>query len=181
MHQSSANVGVATADLFPAVSISGAAGSAASALAGLGGSHGRFWSDGADVSVPLFQGGTLWYTRRAAQHAYEASLQEYRQVVLLALDQVADSLRALDHDAQAVSASARAAAAAQLSRELAQTNYQAGVADYLAVLVALRGEYSAQLAYAQAVAQRLQDAVVLFVALGGDWSAVPRGVVEGKG
>ncbi len=179
LHQSSANIGVATADLFPTVTLTKSLGSASGGLSGLGDSVGRFWSVGGDASMPIFAGGALWYTRRAAQEAYQASLQEYRAVVLAGLDQVASSLRALDLDSQALAAANRSVTAANASRQLAEAAYQAGVSDYLAVLVAVRGEQTAQLFYLQSVAQRLQDAVALFVALGGDWKAAPRDRVEG--
>ena len=179
LHEASATVGVATASLFPAISLSGELGSAANRWAGLPSPQGKFWSGGVDVSQPVFQGGTLWYTRRAALDA-QASLQNYRGVVLQAFDQVAESLRALEHDGEAVAANAEADRAAREAFELAQTNYEAGTADYLAVLIALQQSQAARLGYIQAKAQRMQDTVALLVALGGDWAAQPRQVIEGQ-
>ena len=179
MHQSSANIGVATANMFPTITLMGSMGSASGELARLGTSDGHFWSGSGDVSVPLMQGGALWYTRRAAVEAYQASVQDYRRTVLQALDQVAETLRALDHDAEVVAAAESALGASDVSLRLAEANYSSGISDYLSVLVALRALETSRLGHAQAYAQQLQDAVALFVALGGDWSTAPVTVVEG--
>ncbi|HVN30127.1 MAG TPA: TolC family protein, partial [Candidatus Binataceae bacterium] len=88
--------------------------------------------------------------------------------------QVADTLDALRHDAQTVAAEARALAAAGESLRLINANYQAGTVDYLQVLIADDQYQQAQLAYVQAVGQRLQDTAALFVALGGGWWNAPQ-------
>ena len=179
LHQSSANIGVATAELFPSVSLSANMGRATNALSDLSPPQGRFWGAGAELSAPVFQGGTLWYTRRAAVEAYQASLLDYRSVVLQGFEQVADTLRALGYDSEAAAANGQAVRAADESLQLVQANYAAGVTDYVAVLSAVRTARSARLSFVQTSAQRLQDVAALLVALGGDWSAAPRAVVEG--
>jgi len=83
----------------------------------------------------------------------------------------------LEHDAETVQASADAATAAQTALTLTQANYQAGVADYLAVLTATQQYQAARLSYLQASAQRLQDTVALYVALGGGWWNAAKPVV----
>jgi NodT family efflux transporter outer membrane factor (OMF) lipoprotein len=169
LHVASAEIGVATANMLPSITLSGALGSEATRLGNLGAEAGHVWSAGGDISVPVFQGGSLWYTRQAAVDAYKASFADYRQTVLTAFEQVADTLRALEHDAESVRASAAAAQAAEESLALTQANYQSGIADYLAVLTATQQVQSARLGYLQASAQRLQDTVALYVALGGGW------------
>lgn len=171
LHQASANVGIATADMFPSIILSGSLGSATNALATLTPAQGRFWSGGADVSIPVFQGGTLFFQRKAAQEAYRASAASYRQVVLVGLQQVADSLAVLDADATAVNAQAQAEHAASESLQIGQANCAAGLADYSTFLTAVRSDRTARLATLQAQAQQLQDVVALYVALGGDWQS----------
>jgi ABC-type glutathione transport system ATPase component len=101
--------------------------------------------------------------------AYQGAFANYRQTVLGGLVQVADTLRALEHDAEAVEAQSRAVETAQQALHLIQVNYEAGTANYLQVLIADSQYQQAKLGYLQAVAQRFQDTVALFVALGGGW------------
>jgi outer membrane protein TolC len=89
--------------------------------------------------------------------------------VLGAFEQVADSLKALEHDAEALQAQVEAQRATGEAVNLLQVNYRTGMAAYLDVLTADVQFHEATIAYLQAVAQRLQDTVVLFVALGGGW------------
>jgi NodT family efflux transporter outer membrane factor (OMF) lipoprotein len=175
MHTASANVGVATAAMFPSITLSGAYGQTGTEITRLFGTAGNIWNLGATVAQPLLRGGTLWFQRRAAMEAYQASLTDYRQVVVSAFQQVADTLRAVEHDAEALQAQAASLAAAAQARQLVKANYQAGLANYLQVLTA-DGQYQqARLGYIQAQALRLQDTAALFVALGGGWwQAEPR-------
>lgn len=177
LHAASAQIGVATADMLPSITLSGGIGAEATQLANLNTAAGRIWNAGGAISVPVFHGGTLWYTRKAAVDAYQASLADYRQTVLTAFEQVADTLRALEHDAETVQAAADAAGAARTALALMQANYQAGIADFLAVLTATQQFQAARLTYLQASAQRLQDTVALYVALGGGWWNAPKPVV----
>ena len=169
LHAASAEIGVATAALFPSLTLNGGLGTSTNQWSELGEQKGRFWSTNGALSVPIFQGGSAWYGRKAAIDAYQATLADYRQVVLNALQQVADTLRALEHDAESLSAESDGAAAAREALELTQANYRAGLADYLAVLTATNQLQTVQIGYVSAVAQRLQDTVALFVALGGGW------------
>ncbi len=99
----------------------------------------------------------------------------YRQTVLGAFEQVADTLRALDHDAQILVAENEALAAAEEALRLVQANYQAGLATYLDVLNADAQFHQATIADIQAIAVRYQDTVALFAALGGGWWNIDRG------
>ncbi|SPE28085.1 RND efflux system, outer membrane lipoprotein, NodT family [Burkholderiales bacterium] len=169
LHQASAEIGVATADLFPSLTLGGTAGVGNSTIAGLLHGATRFWSAQANLAGSVFSGGTQWYTRKAAIDAYDAALAQYQETVLTALEQVADTMRALDHDAQALRAQVDALAAASESEKLARANYEAGTAGYLDLLVADAQYQQARLGYLGAVAQRLQDTVALYAALGGGW------------
>lgn len=169
LHSASANIGVATAAMFPQFTLNGSFGQLSNAGSTLLRSASSVWGLAADLATPLFRGGTLWYEKKAAEDAYQAALANYRQSVLSGLEQVADTLRALEHDAENVEAQARAVDAASGALKLLQANYEAGIVTYLQVLVADAQYHQASIAYLQARGQRLQDTAALFVALGGGW------------
>jgi NodT family efflux transporter outer membrane factor (OMF) lipoprotein len=169
LHSASAEIGVATAALFPSFTLNGAYGVGSTASNTLFKSNSSFWNLGANVSAPLFRGGTLWYGRQAALNAYQLSAANYRQTVLSAFAQVADALRALEHDAELVHAQSRAIGSAEEAQRLIRANYRAGTANYVQVLIADGQYHQAKIGYLQALAQRYQDTTVLFVALGGGW------------
>lgn len=179
LHAASASIGVASAALFPSVSLGATYGGAGSSFGSLPAADGRFWSVGPSVSIPVFQGGTLWYGRKAAIDAFQAAEATYRQTVLDGFAQVADSLKALEHDAQVLEAEVDARRAAAETLEITQVNYRAGLVAYLDVWVADVQFHQASIGYIQAVAQRYQDTVALFVALGGGWWNEPAPVSLG--
>jgi NodT family efflux transporter outer membrane factor (OMF) lipoprotein len=168
-HAASANVGVTTAALFPSVTLSGGLEAATNSTSTLFPANGRAWSVGANATAPLFEGGTLWFRRKAAIDSYQQAVALYRQTVLSAFEQVADTLRALDHDAETLGAEEAALAAAKEALHLIQANYEAGLSTYLDVLTADALYHQAQIAELQAIAVRYQDTVALFAALGGGW------------
>ncbi|MGO8975218.1 MAG: efflux transporter outer membrane subunit [Steroidobacteraceae bacterium] len=168
-HAASANIGVATAAMLPSVTLSGGAAGASNSSSSLFPANGRAWSIGADATVPVFQGGTLWYKRKAAVDTYHQAMAAYRQTVLSAFEQVADTLRALDHDAATLAADDEALADAAQALKLIQANYRAGLVTYLDVLNANAQYQQALINDVQAIAVRYQDTVALFAALGGGW------------
>ena len=168
-HAASANVGVATAALLPSIALSGNYSANGLTTGTLLSSNGRAWNVGADLSQPLFQGGTLWYKRKAAVDNYKAAAALYRQTVLGAFAQVSDALRALEHDAAALKAEELALSTAKDALTLVQTNYTAGLDTYLDVLNADAQYHQAQINDLQSIAVRYQDTVALYVALGGGW------------
>ena len=168
-HAASANIGVATAAMLPSFTLSGTYGSNATRTGTMFNGANNFWSFGADVTAPVFEGGTLWYRRKAAVDAYRQAGALYRQTVLSAFGQVADSLKALDHDAQALKAEDAALDAAEQALSLVQANYAAGLANDLDLLAADGLVRQARIGQVQAVAMRYQDTVALFAALGGGW------------
>jgi NodT family efflux transporter outer membrane factor (OMF) lipoprotein len=169
LHSTSANIGVATAALLPSVTLDASYGLNNISIENLFKKGASFWSLGANASTPLFHGGTLWFQRKAVIEGFNQSLANYRQTVLNAFAQVADTLRALEHDAEALHAQAQALNAAEGALHLIQTNYQAGLVNYLQILIADGLYYQAKIGYLQVLAQRFQDTVALFVALGGGW------------
>ncbi len=173
LHAANATIGIATAALLPNLTLSASYGANSTTLGDLFAAGSSFWSLGAGLTQPIFHGGTLYYQRKAAIDARDEAAAQYRQTVLGAFQQVADTLRGLSHDADALAAQTEAVETAEKAMRLIQANYQAGIATYLQVLVA-DGQYlQAKIGYVQAVAQRVQDAVALYVALGGGWWNAP--------
>jgi outer membrane protein TolC len=175
LHVANAHVGVATAALFPVFSIDGGYGSNSNTLGALGETQNTFWSTGVSADWPVFQGGAAWFGRKAAQEAYRRALSDYRQAVLAAFAQVADTLKALQYDAEGLAAQEEAMRAAQEGLRLTQANYASGLAGYLDVLASDQQYQQSRMAYVQALAQRYQDTVALYVALGGGWWNAPPG------
>ncbi|HET7571000.1 MAG TPA: efflux transporter outer membrane subunit [Gammaproteobacteria bacterium] len=169
LHAASASIGIATAKLYPSFSITGSYGSQAPDVGDLFNPVTTIWNIGASLLAPLFHGGALHAQKRAAVAAYKESLANYQQTVLTAFRQVADVLRALENDADGLSAQRSALTAAQNSLDLAQVQYKAGAAGFLTVLTAVQQFQQAQLGYVQTLAQRYQDTARLFNALGGGW------------
>jgi NodT family efflux transporter outer membrane factor (OMF) lipoprotein len=169
LHVASAQIGVATAALFPSFSLNANYGLNSTSLATLFGSSAAFWTLGASLATPVIQGPTLWYQRKAAIDAYDQALANYRQTVLAAFAQVADALDALQHDAETLKAQSQALSTAGEALRLIEANYQAGTVNYLQVLIADYQFQQAQVGYIEAMGQRFQDTAALFVALGGGW------------
>lgn len=169
LHSASAQVGVAIADMLPQVTLSGSAGGASTSIQSLFASGNTFWTAGASLSQTLFAGGALWHRERAARAALDQAGAEYRSVVLTACQQVADTLRALELDAEAVAANALAAQAANATLAATRRNVELGSTSYLALLSSEQAYQQAVLNLAQARANRLADTAALFQALGGGW------------
>jgi NodT family efflux transporter outer membrane factor (OMF) lipoprotein len=169
MHAASAQVGVATANRLPNITLSANAGSTALAIGQVFGPGTGFWNLGAALLAPIFDGGTLLHQQRGARALYTQAAEQYRATVLTAFQNVADSLTALDQDARALKANAAAADAARTTLDLARLQYKDGYAAYLSVLNAEQGYQQARLALVQAQAARFADTAALFQALGGGW------------
>lgn len=169
LHYASAQVGVAIADLLPQINLTATAGGVSTSLATLFASGNLFWSAGATLSQTLFAGGTLWHRKLAADAALDAAGAQYRTVVLTALQNVADTLYALQFDAEAVAADQRAEAAAHQSLEAARASLTQGSITYLDLLNAEQAQAQALANLEQARAAHLADTAALYVALGGGW------------
>ncbi|HET7525133.1 MAG TPA: efflux transporter outer membrane subunit [Burkholderiaceae bacterium] len=170
LQQASAKVGVATANLYPQITLSATAGSIGSSNGGdLFASNSGFYLLGASLAQPLFHGGELQARRRAAIAAYEQAGAAYREVVLQGWQNVADVLRALDADAKKLAERADAAAQAQRVHDIVAARYRAGGVSQYALLDAQRKLHGALLDRTQAVADRYADSAALLQALGGGW------------
>ncbi|MEO7066769.1 MAG: efflux transporter outer membrane subunit [Rhodanobacter sp.] len=169
LHAASARVGIAVANRLPNISLTASAGSTALAMSQLFKAGTGFWSIGADIAAPIFQGGTLLHQQRAAKAAYAEAAAQYRSTVLTAFQNVSDTLVALQQDAAGLSASATAADAAKVTLDLSQRQLKDGYASYLTVLSAEQAYQQTQIALVQAQAARYSDTAALFQALGGGW------------
>lgn len=163
LHMASAAVGVATANLYPHVELSA---SLAQAASGNGGA--ALWGFAAGLTAPIFNGGTLKAERQAAVDGYQASLAGYRQTVIKSFGQVADTLQAINHDAEQYLAQDDALRAADSSFRLNQQAYSQGENSILQVLEAERAYEQALLGQIRVKTAQYLDTVRLYVALGGN-------------
>ncbi|HEV2691898.1 MAG TPA: TolC family protein, partial [Verrucomicrobiae bacterium] len=128
-----------------------------------------FWGLGAAATAPIFEGGTLLHQERAAKAAYVQAAEQYRSTILNAFENVADSLTALEQDADGLKASATAADDAQITLDLSQRQWKSGYISYVALLSAEQACHQARINLVQAQASRFADTAALFQALGGGW------------
>jgi outer membrane protein TolC len=128
-----------------------------------------FWDLGASVAQPIFEGETLLHQERAARDAYMQAADQYRSTVITAFQNVADTLNALQHDADTLKAAAAAASAAKVSLELTRRQLETGNAGYWDILTAEQTYQQTSIALIQAQANRYSDTAALFQALGGGW------------
>jgi NodT family efflux transporter outer membrane factor (OMF) lipoprotein len=169
LHAASAEIGVATAQLYPSISLSGGISSYALQAHELFNPTGLVWSIAAGITEPVFDGGMRRAQRRAALAAFRASAADYQQTVLQAFEQVADILQALASDNRLVSAQQHALDMASESVRLERISYTRGGTGLINLLDAQRQYQQALLGFAGAQARRYQDTTQLLVAMGGGW------------
>jgi len=172
LHAASAQVGVATANLYPRITLTGSYGSETNKIGDLFNSDTVVWNFGGGLLQPLFHGGELKAKRRAAVAAYDQAMALYRQTVLQAFLNVSDALRALESDARTLKAQFEAETAAKDTLELTQKQFQFGAVSYLSLLDAQRQYQQVRISLIQAQAARFADTAALFQAVGtGEWHA----------
>jgi len=169
LHLASAQIGVAVANRLPSFTITADIGASATTLSGLTSNDSGFWDLGAQVVQPIFQGGTLMHKERAARAAYVQADEQYRSAVIAAFQNVADTLAALGHDADALQAAAASAQAAAATLDVVRAQQRAGYAGYLQLLSAEQTYQTAVITLVQAQTNRFTDTAALFQALGGGW------------
>jgi NodT family efflux transporter outer membrane factor (OMF) lipoprotein len=169
LHAASAQVGVAVAARLPQLTLSGVAGNSPPQVSEFFTPGTNFWTLGAGITAPLFDFGTLLHRERAARAAFDQAGAQYKVTVLAAMQNVADVLRALVADADALQAAATAERAAAHSLEITRRQLELGQIAYLSLLNAQQTYQQAALALVQARAGRLADTASLFQALGGGW------------
>jgi NodT family efflux transporter outer membrane factor (OMF) lipoprotein len=169
LHSACALIGVARANRLPSFSITGDAGSMATVLGGIFTPGNGFWDVTAGVTQPIFDGGILLHRERAAKAAYVQADEQYRNTVLTAFQNVADTLSALQQDADALKAAAAAKDAAAVTLNLTRQQLNAGYVNYLSLLSAELAYEQALITLVQAQSNRYADTAALFQALGGGW------------
>ena len=169
LHQASAQVGVATANLYPQIQLSASYGSTALTTSELFSPAWSFWSLAGGLTQPLFHGGTLKAKQRAAIAAFDQAAAQYRGTLLTAFQNVADALRAVQFDAATLKSQADAEASAKESLDMATQQYRDGAVSYVQLLTAQQAWLQTHTALVQAQAARYADTAALFQALGGGW------------
>ena len=170
MHSASASIGVAVAARLPQFILTGNAGTTANQINQLFITPGTaFWTVAGNVAQTVFDAGTLLHKERAAEAAFDQAAAMYRSTVIAAFQNVADTLHALQSDAETLKATYAAERAAFKSLEIARRQLQLGAIGYLGLLTAENTYDTALLALVQAQAARYADTAALFQALGGGW------------
>ena len=169
LQQAGARVGVATANLYPQITLTANVGSLASNGGDLFSSGTGFYLLGASLTQPLFHGGELEAKRRSAIAAYEQAGAAYQEAVLQGFQNVADVLRALEADAKKLKDRTEAATHARSYHDITSARFKAGGVSYFFLLDAQRKLHGALIDRTQALADRYADSAALFQALGGGW------------
>jgi len=169
LHSASALIGVARANRLPNITLTADAGGMATIFSKIFTSGTGLWDVGAGITQPIFDGGTLLHRERAARAAYTEAAEQYRSTVLTAFQNVADTLNALQQDADALKTAAAAKDAAAITLQLTQQQYQTGYVNYLGLLNAEQSYQQALIILVQAQTNRYADTAALFQALGGGW------------
>jgi NodT family efflux transporter outer membrane factor (OMF) lipoprotein len=169
LHAASAAIGVAIANMLPQITLSGNLGASALTIGQLFGPGTGFWTIGASAAQTIFDVGALLHRKRAAEAAFDEAAAQYRSTVLIAFQGVADALRALEADADALKAAVAVERAAAESLAIVKRQLALGAVNGLALLNAEQVYAQVRLSRVTAQASRLADTVALFQALGGGW------------
>ena len=170
VHASSAQVGIALANRLPQFSITAAFGGVANGFGQMFDKGNRFWGLEGGVSQNIFDFGALKHKQRAAEAALDQSSALYRQTVLTAFQNVADTLYSLDSDQKAINAALNSEAVAQKTLTIVQSQLDAGDVNIFAIWTAQTAYHQAKINVVQAKAQQYIDTVALFQSLGGSWN-----------
>lgn len=173
MAAANAAIGVATAGYYPDLSLSASGGVSASALHNLFSLPNRVWSLGPELSGSLLDFGATSASVDQARAAYDASVANYRQTVLTAMQDVEDRLVELNTLQGEIAAQQRATAAAQTSAQVTRNQYEAGMIDYLDVATTENSSLSAQQSLLTLKSTQWVTSVALIAALGGGWHTAP--------
>lgn len=165
-----ARIGVATANFFPTISLTGVFGSQSVDFSAFLSGQSTVWSAGLGLLQPIFNGGSLTARLDFAKAQQQEVLGNYVKVVRNAFGEVSDALVSVSQTLQTERYLTEQVAAATKAQELATVRYEAGYVDYLNVLEAQRVENEANLAFVLNRSLRLQAGVDLFKALGGGWN-----------
>ncbi len=168
LHQASAQIGVATANMYPQINLTGGYGASRMQIGGMTASN-TLWNLGAGLTQPIFNGGALNAKRRAAIAAYDQADAHYRSTVLNAFKDVADTLFVIDADAKTLQVQSNTEFLAKAYLDLTTKQFNLGAISYLTLLDAERTYQQARIDLVRAQAARFTNTAMLFQALGGGW------------
>jgi NodT family efflux transporter outer membrane factor (OMF) lipoprotein len=169
MHSASAQIGVAIANRVPQFTITAANGGVSTVFGEMFANRNPYWGVVGNAAQTLFAGGTLLHRQRAAEAAFEQAAAQYRSTVIAAFQNVADTLYALQSDAESLQAAMLAERATLRTLHITLKQQQLGYVNYLALLSAQQAYQQTLIARVQAQANRFSDTAALFQALGGGW------------
>ncbi len=169
LRSAAAQYGVEIVNTLPRFTITAATGGQTASPAWMLRDGGRFFDLNGNVAQFMFGANALRSKSRAAQQVLGKAAVQYRNVVMAALQDVADTLGIIQADVRALEAAVQAAHSAGETGELTRKRYEAGSVDFPTMRVAQQNEQLVNISLAQAQANRLGDAVTLFQALGGRW------------
>jgi NodT family efflux transporter outer membrane factor (OMF) lipoprotein len=169
LHQATAQVGVATANMLPQITLTGSYGQTAAKWADIFSPSSNVYGLIGSLTQPIFKGGQLLHQRRASVAAAQEAAANYQATVITAFENVSNTLYALQSDADALAAQTLADRTAADSLALVQAQYKSGASSYVQVLNAEQSHQTAAVALVKARAQRFADTAALFQALGGGW------------
>ena len=168
LHSASALIGVAIGNMLPQITLNGSYGNSVLDIGQLLSGPG-IWSLGAGLATPVFRGPQLFHQKEAAVAAFDASAAQYRSTLITAFQNVADTLRALQTDADALAAQVAAETSAGDNLKITRDQYQLGAINYTTLLNAQTTYQQAHVNRVIAQANRYADTAALFQALGGGW------------
>jgi NodT family efflux transporter outer membrane factor (OMF) lipoprotein len=180
LHSATAAIGIATARLYPDITLGASLEQAATHPGDIFNSASTGFDIFAGLTAPIFHGGTLKAEKRGAEAEARAAAARYQQTVLEAFGQVSNLLTALSSDAQSVSYRQQAVDVAGRSLQLSRRSFQVGNSGILQVLDASRTEQHAQLALVNARSAQLLNVARLYVATAGGWTGPAQVAASGS-
>jgi multidrug efflux system outer membrane protein len=170
MAAASEGIGIAKAAYFPAIQLTGTAGTESVDLQNVFNWENRIWTIGPNISLPVFEGGRIRADVQRAQSAYRQAVAQYRAQVLVAFHEVEDGLIGLRLLKEQYNAQMRAVEGAKKGADLSRARYKEGLASYFEVVVADRTLLENQIVAYQLTGERVVTTVLLIKALGGGWN-----------
>ncbi len=174
MAAANAQIGGRTAAFYPSVTLAPSIGVDSRTLSTLFDAPSLLWSVGVSATQTLFDGGRVRANVDFARAGYDATVANYRRVVLTALQEAEDGITGLASLDRASTQSQAAVAAARRVLDMASSRYEGGASTYLDVITAQQSLLATERQAAQLLGQRLLTSVFLVKALGGDWCGTGR-------
>ncbi len=181
MAAANAQIGIATAAFYPSITLAPTVGMDSRMIESLFDAPSLLWSVGVSATQMLFDGGRMRANVNFAQGGYEATVANYRRVVLTAMQEVEDGISGLAALDNASRQALSAVAASRRVLDMSTTRYEGGASTYLDVITAQQAVLNTERQAAQVLGQRLVTSVFLVKALGGDWCSTSRDPAPGCG